>query len=124
MRKTLIALTAAGLVLSAAPAQANLTGEMTHSEWTNICTLNIIRHSGHVQCTRGTFQSEVEDNDNVTGENVNSYTQGGHDFKTIRYATPYPEYTWVVYRQQDSGRWETDSATWRVGGGPGVQETR
>jgi hypothetical protein len=121
MRRLAVLVTALALGLvcltSTQPASAQPTGTMNRAEFDSVCTLDIIDQSGHVLCLRGTFQSEVENLCNCTGDIVNTYTQNGHDFKTVRYYSPYVEDNWLVYRQRDTGKWEAKSKYWRVGSG-------
>jgi len=97
-------------------AQAAPSGIMNHDEWVNICTLWNIDHYGHVVCLDATKQADVENACNCTGEKLNTWTSNGHNFKSLRYFSPYNEYNMVVYRQWDAGLpWKADNKDWRLG---------
>jgi hypothetical protein len=89
---------------------------MNHDEWVNACTLTDIDQYGHVICQAADTRAAVENYCNCGGEVINTWTDNGHTFRSVRYFSPYDEYNRFTYRQWSAGDpWVAKSKDWRLG---------
>jgi hypothetical protein len=106
----------------AATFEPSIAGIMNYDEWSGICTQYAIDQWGFFVCDSVWSQGKVENFCNCSGEKINSWSNNGHDFKSVRYFSPYqnsdgsPQYNRLTYRQWSSGDpWKAQNKDWRLG---------
>lgn len=91
----------------AGPAQAvyNTTGIMNSNEYNSICTPDMNFTTG---CTRASYQNEVEDYCNCTGDSGGVFTgTDGRPHKQLAYENNFGWYDYVSYKKRaDNDRWQ------------------